>query len=143
MPFNGSEYILSCIVSVDDSVDTAITISSQWLVPGGINDTISENTETEQQHNLTFRPLRSQDRGEYTCTTTISPQEHTEFVLQTTADNTTSVVVKGKLWQFLKDVSVYIMVLPSTLRTASSWCAVDTHLQHRNRRGQLSECRLL
>ena len=95
MPFNGSEYILSCIVTVDDSVDTAITISSQWQVPGDINDTISENTETEQQHNLIFRPLRSQDSGEYTCNTTISP---TEFVLQTTANNTTSVVVKSESW---------------------------------------------
>ena len=99
MPFNGSQYILSCNVTVDDSVDTDITISSQWLLPPG---DVSNITVTEgQQHNpqLIFRPLRSQDGGNYTCTTTISPTEHDMFVHQVTANNTEYVVVKSEYIQ--------------------------------------------
>ena len=99
MPFNGSQYILSCNVTVDDSVDTDITISSQWLLPP---DDVSNITVTEgQQHNpqLIFRPLRSQDRGNYTCTTTISPAEDDMFVHQVTANNTEYVVVKSEYIQ--------------------------------------------
>ena len=63
MPFKGSEYILSCIVTVDDSVDTGITISSQWQVPEDMHisdSTLSSDIETVgnlQRHNLIFRPL--------------------------------------------------------------------------------------
>ena len=104
MPFNGSEYILSCIVTVDDSVNTDITISSQWLDNGDMDaaakDTVSNNTESvgdlEQRHSLTFSPLRSQDDGMYTCTTTINPEENNEFINQITVAKTTHVTVKSK-----------------------------------------------
>ena len=104
MPFNGSEYILSCIVTVDDSVNTDITISSHWLDYGDMDaaakDNVSNNIESvgdlEQKHNLTFSPLRSQDDGMYTCTTTISPEENNKFISQTTVANTTHVTVKSK-----------------------------------------------
>ena len=104
MPFNGSEYILSCIVTVDDSVNTDITISSQWLDNGGRDPAAKSNVHNntkpvgnlEQQHNLTFSPLGSQDGGIYTCTTTISPEEKDEFIDQTTANNVTDIHVKSK-----------------------------------------------
>ena len=103
-PFNGSVYILSCIVTVDDSVDTDITISSQWLDNGDMDaaakHTVSNNIESvgnlEQRHSLTFSPLRSQDDGMYTCTITISPEENNEFIYQTTVPKTTHVTVKSK-----------------------------------------------
>ena len=104
MPFNGSEYILSCIVTVDDSVDTDITISSQWLDNGGRDPateaTVSNRTESrgnrEQQHNLMFTPLRNQDGGMYTCTTAISPAEKNEFIEQVTTNMTKQVTVTSK-----------------------------------------------
>ena len=105
MPFNGSEYILSCSVTVDDSVNTDITISSQWLDNGGRDPateaTVSSSTEPignlEQHYNLIFRPLRSQDAGMYTCITIITPEEGNEFINLITANNTvtTSVTVKS------------------------------------------------
>ena len=104
MPFNGSEYILSCIVTVDDRVDTGITISSQWLDNGGTDpateDTVSNRTESEgslkQRHILMFTPLRSQDGGMYTCTTTISPKVENEFIEPVTTNMTTQVTVTSK-----------------------------------------------
>ena len=98
MPFNGSEYILSCNVTVDDSVNTDINISSLWY-PQDMNVT-SVTTEflgnLEQQHNLTFQPLRSQDGGNYTCTTAISPAENQMFVISATGNVSETVVVKGE-----------------------------------------------
>ena len=98
IPFNGSEYILSCNVTVDHSVDTDINISSQWQ-PQDMNVT-SVTTEPlgnlEQQHNLTFRPLRGQDGGKYACTTTILPTGKQEFVISAAGNTSETVVVKGE-----------------------------------------------
>ena len=99
MPFNGSEYILSCNVTVDHSVDTDINISSLWFPQDMTvtSVTIEPLGKLEQQHNLTFRPLRSQDGGKYTCTATISPTESQKFVISATVDESETVVVKGEL----------------------------------------------
>ena len=86
-------------MTVDKSVNTDITISTQWLNDTGpvITDstTISNNSDNmEWQHNLTFSPLRSGDRGVYTCTATITPEDNT-FTNQTTNNN--SIEVKREL----------------------------------------------
>ena len=100
MPFNGTQYTLSCIVRVDNSVDTAINISSQWLnnTPTVMTgDTVSENSERMnlvQIHNLTFSPLTSGDEGLYMCNTTVVSES--QFVTGSSADTTTTVTVKGK-----------------------------------------------
>ena len=103
-PYNGSEYILTCIVRVDDSVDTDITTSSQWMLPTDTDTTdnmISDSSERvgefEQQHNLTFRPLRSGDKGMYVCTAAISPEERAKFIVGTlNASIATAITVQSK-----------------------------------------------
>ena len=101
MPFNGTQFILSCIVTVDNTVDTDINISSQWLenratVMTGDTISISESSEgmdIVQIHNLTFNPLRSHDQGMYTCTAAVSATEENKFIRGTSADTTTTVTV--------------------------------------------------
>ena len=103
MPFNCSQYTLSCIVTVDDSVDTDITISSHWLVTGArdaaAEDTVYNRSESvgnlKQRHNLTFSPLRSQDRGTYICKTAVNPEDENQFIFITTAMISSLVTVKG------------------------------------------------
>ena len=135
MPFNGSQYILSCNVTVDDSVDTAVNISSQWLLP---LDEVSNNTEIrEQQHNpqLIFRPLCSDDKGNYTCTTTISPTEHDMFVHQVTAKNTEYVVVESEYIHTAIRLRVYYnSTVLLHIRTASSRSGYNNYLQYWVRR---------
>ena len=103
MPFNGSEYVLSCTVSVDSSVDTDTSISSQWVDSNGMlvsGPYVSSNTEElgdlQQWSNLTFRPLRSEDEGTYTCNTTITPKVMADFIVQASANTTKSTVVKSE-----------------------------------------------
>ena len=101
MPFNGSEYILSCIVTVDDSVNTDIIISSQWLVPEEViaDDSVSYTTETvgnlKQRNNMMFSPLFFHHEGMYTCNASVNALEN-EFIVGATANTAMSVVVYCK-----------------------------------------------
>ena len=80
VPVNGSEYILLCIVTVDDSVDTDIIILSQWLLPATEEmlpyDTLTYDTETvgnmEQRNNLTFNPLLFHHEETYICNASVT-----------------------------------------------------------------------
>ena len=105
MPFNGSEYILSCIVTIDHSVDTNI-ITSQWMLPDGVamtDTTVATDTigNLEQRHDLIFKPLLIKHEGTYRCTTVIGAQESVEFIDATNgrAETMKSIVVKSKLYQ--------------------------------------------
>ena len=88
-------YGLICTVIVDDNVDTNITISSQWILPNDMdNDEII--SELEQQHTLTFKPLRSEDNGTYTCNISITPDDEDEFIIGTSYNKTRDVIVQSK-----------------------------------------------
>ena len=103
-PFNGSEYILSCIVTVDGSVNTDITISSQWLVPEAVTEdaSVSYSIETvrnlEQRNDMMFSPLQFYHEGMYTCSASVNAQEN-EFIDEESAASNTmrSIVVYCKL----------------------------------------------
>ena len=94
-------YGLTCIVTVDDSVDTNIIISSQWILPTHmIHHTISNTTEKVSklslQHNLTFTPLRSDDNGIYTCNISITPGDEDEFITNAYMMSSHEIVVIGE-----------------------------------------------
>ena len=103
-PFNGSEYILSCIVTVDDSVNTDITISSQWLVPEAVigDDSVSYSIETvgnlEQRNDMMFNPIQFHHEGMYTCSASVNAQKN-EFIDEESAASSTmtSIIVYCKL----------------------------------------------
>ena len=101
MSFNGTVYGLICIVTVDDSVDTNIIISSQWILPTDmIHHTISNTTESVStlslQHNLTFTQLRSDNSGIYKCNTTISSESGAEYITNAYNSSSHKISVKGE-----------------------------------------------
>ena len=108
MSFNGSVYGLTCIVTVDDNVDTDIIISSQWILPTDmINHTISNTTESVSnlniQHSLTFKPLRRDDNGIYTCNISITPGDEDEFITNAYMMSSHEIVVKSEPYRtFMK-----------------------------------------
>ena len=100
-PYNGTTYSLTCTVTVDSSVDTGISISSQWSYSGDMtsSDIITNTTERQglqQQTNLTFNPLRSQDDRTYACTVDIDSATLTAYVLGNSASEDVSISVKSK-----------------------------------------------
>ena len=127
-PFNGSEFTLSCIVKVNKSVDTGINISTHWLLPMSQNDrktvfNISERvTELVGHHNLTFRPLRSQDSGQYVCDATITPQNRDSYVAETTADNSFSLAVESENTRIHGKVTYCLSLILLTNRATSTRC---------------------
>ena len=84
---------------VDNSVNTDITISSQWdNDPGPVmtENTIYSKMGLQERHNLTFSPLHSEDNGMYRCTATITPKG-TQFVTGSSAGCNTTVTVEGEI----------------------------------------------
>ena len=102
VPFNGTEFNLTCTVTVDKSVDTEVNISTQWLLPSGkentgtISNVPERVSQLEQLHYLTFRLLRSEDSGVYRCNAIVRPMNG-HFVKQNTASDDSLLVVRSKL----------------------------------------------
>ena len=104
-PYNGTTHSLTCTVTVDNSVDTNISISSWWNYSRDMtsSDIITNTTERRglRQHtNLTFNPLRSQDGRRYTnytCTVDIDLTNATAFVLGNSGSENTSISVQSEL----------------------------------------------
>ena len=118
VPFNGTEFNLTCTVTVDKSVDTEVNISTQWLLPSGKENigtifSVPERvSQLEQLHYLTFRPLRSEDSRSYRCNTTVRPMNG-DFVKQNTASNNSLLVVRSKLNRF-KTVFTHVLFCRAT-----------------------------
>ena len=105
VPFNGTEFNLTCTVTVDKSVDTEVNISTQWLLPsdkentGTISNVSERVSQLEQLHYLTFRPLRSEDSGVYRCDAIVTPMNG-DFVKHNTASDDSLLVVRSKFNRF-------------------------------------------
>ena len=101
-PINGTLYNLSCTVRVIDSVNTGVSISSEWLLANEPDNssTISivseEVVRLEQRHNLTFTPLRGADAGEYVCRANITPSVNTDFIVESSGNESYFVTVESK-----------------------------------------------
>ena len=100
-PYNGTTHTLTCTATVDASVDTNITISSQWIATSVNNlsfvPTISSSAGQRRAHqtHLTFGPLRSEDEQQYTCSVEVSSSS--PFVLGSTGGGNASIAVLSEL----------------------------------------------
>ena len=107
-PFNGTEFSLSCTVTVDQSVDTSVNISTDWLLPhytSAISSNMTERiSELQQLHNLTFRPLHRNDIGFYSCNATVVSIESDQFVMDNIASIIYSLLVHSELVEQCYDV---------------------------------------
>ena len=58
-------------MTVYDTVDTDVTISSRWELPesvtGGTSTSVQTIDNLHHIHNTTFQPLQLQHRGNYLC----------------------------------------------------------------------------
>ena len=88
-------------MTVDDSVNTDITISSQWLVPEAVTGdaSVSYTIETvgnlKQRSDMMFSPIQFYHEGVYTCSASVNAQ----FIDEESAASSTmtSIVVYCKL----------------------------------------------
>ena len=119
VPFNGTEFNLTCTVTVDKSVGTEVNISMQWLLPsdkentGTISNVPERVSQLEQLHYLTFRPLRSEDSGVYRCNAIVRPTNG-DFVKQSTASNYSLLVVRSKFRTRSETVFLHVLFCRAT-----------------------------
>ena len=71
-------------------------------------------TELVGRHNLIFRPLRSQDSGQYVCNATITPHNRDFYVAEHTTENSYNLAVQSEKARIHGKVT-YPLSLPTEL----------------------------
>ena len=94
----GTTATLSCRISINAAVDTAVTVSGLWTDPSGglihtgARDTVSyveEMVSNEYRFELTISPLEAlQDNGTFSCSATASSSDVLILDSSSTADTT-------------------------------------------------------
>ena len=77
---NGTNYTLTCAVTVDPAVDTELQVTRTWRKGSAVvTDTTPETTIAQSNDgnvytsSLTFEPLDSGDEDQYTCQAEVEP----------------------------------------------------------------------
>ena len=96
-PYNGTNFTLTGVVELHQSVDTDISVSGVWSNGDGSQETTSPPYPT----NLTFRPLTSDSSGEYVLTVTVRPSENSLFIVGSNGSTTYNLVVQRKFFILL------------------------------------------
>ena len=92
-PYNGTNFTLTGMMVLNhQSVDTTIATSGIWSSSGGLPETTSQNN-----YNLTFQPIATNNSGEYTLTVTIRPSDGSVFIVGNSGSASYNVVVRCKL----------------------------------------------
>ncbi len=73
--YDGESVTLTCTITVDPAVDSAVAVTASWAGPGGaITDGVSGVTGSgPYQSTLTLSSLVTSDTGDYTCTASVEP----------------------------------------------------------------------
>ena len=81
--YPGEDVNLTCTVDVGGVVDTPVMVAVDITGPGGLISSGSESlmtTETTYQSTVTLTSLGDPTSGDYTCSTTVSPDPPSEFI---------------------------------------------------------------
>ena len=97
---------MTCSITISDSVDTTVSVGVVWkrgreAVATGDYTSVSDVISLDSLRYLSIleiSPLDNAiDSGHYSCDVTIQPMPPTQFVIMTTAADTTLVNVAGEL----------------------------------------------
>ena len=102
--FQGLDLTFICSITLDEAVDTPVTVQGTWngngteLMDGDEEGRIiisnSLMTTPSYQTTLRFNPLNISDAGTYECAVTITPQ-NTTFITLATASISRTIAVAG------------------------------------------------
>ena len=102
--FQGLDLIFTCSITLDNVVDTPVTVQGIWnrngaeLMDGDENGriTIINPPMSSPPYDITlgFNPLNATDAGTYECDVTVTPQD-TTFISTATTSNSRSISVSG------------------------------------------------
>ena len=93
---SGSNLTLNCSIQ-PPSVDTSITVLSNWSTPGGRNNRVNAENETSPQLDLSI--VETADSGDYTCSVRVTDSTNSPYILDSPlAYNTTTITVSKWLY---------------------------------------------
>ena len=82
------EMSLTCVTTVSETVGIPVQVTHQWVGPGGVVSTnslviVSSVTSSGRDYSSTvvFSSLRSSHSGTYTCSSTVSAEEASVFIV--------------------------------------------------------------
>ena len=88
---SGSGLFLSCSIQ-PLSVDTSITVLSNWSTPGGRNNRVNDENYASPQ--LVISRVETADSGEYNCSVIVTGSTNSPYILDSPlAYNTTTIIV--------------------------------------------------
>ena len=108
LKINGTNFNLTCTITLDSSVDTAVNVSATWLK--SINVLTTSNTtyttvsdiqtieSSIYQTLLQFEPLENNltDGGLYVCEATVVPFSRSQYIRNVSNSNSFFLSVEGK-----------------------------------------------
>ena len=88
----GSNVTLTCDITLDPSVDSAVMVTTTWTGPGGrvYNGTAPNKNGSSYQSILTLVSLKTTDVGTYNCSVPVTPA-NSQYIISTTG----SEVIQG------------------------------------------------
>ena len=109
--YNGTNFSLTCIITLDGAVDTSVSVEGMWMKGSDILQTsgdscieVSNTTSVDSTYEVTlsFSPLGDETRngGNYTCSATVEPQPgsaNAQFVQGNSGMREYELLVDGKL----------------------------------------------
>ena len=109
--YNGTNFSLTCIITLNDAVDTPVSVEGMWMRGSDILQTsgdscieVSDTTAVDSTYEVTlsFNPLgnETRDGGSYTCNATVEPQPgsaNAQFVQGNSGLREHELLVDGKL----------------------------------------------
>ena len=109
--YNGTNFSLTCIITLNDAVDSPVSVEGMWMKGSDILQTsgdscieVSNTTAVDSTYEVTlsFNPLgnETRDGGNYICNATVEAQPgsaNTQFVQGNTGLREYELLVDGKL----------------------------------------------
>ena len=109
--YNGTNFSLTCIITLNDAVDSPVSVEGMWMRGSDILQTsgdfcieVSNTTAVDSTYEVTlsFNPLgnETRDGGDYTCNATVEAQPdsaNAQFVRGNSGLREYKLLVDGKL----------------------------------------------
>ena len=109
--YNGTNFSLTCILTLNDAVDTPVSVEGMWMRGSDILQTSDDScievldttvVDSTYEVTLSFKPLgnETRDGGSYTCNATVEPQPdsaNAQFVQGNSGLREYELLVDGKL----------------------------------------------